>query len=132
MRLDFNFTQAQEKPQGAIAISLSKMEQEDQAMLNNARILASDITADEAAEIKSLAEKNGTTFEMVKADKVKAKTDALLSKMREVHKQAPYFSQLLGNKTYMSLCQDDIDNLMKIELPTTLTKFVVISIVFIP
>lgn len=116
MSLDFDFSEKTEKgPRGSIADSIASMDQQDQAMLNNARIIASQISPDEAAEIKHLADKNGITFEMAKADKVKAKTDAMLSKMQEVRQKAPYLSKLLGNATYMSLCQDDIDNLMKIE-----------------
>lgn len=116
MSLDFDFSEKTEKgPSGSIADSIASMDQQDQAMLNNARIIASQISPDEAAEIKHLADKNGITFEMAKADKVKAKTDEMLSKMQEVRQKAPYLSKLLGNTTYMSLCQDDIDNLMKIE-----------------
>lgn len=116
MSLDFDFSEKTEKgPRGSIADSIASMDQQDQAMLNNARIVASQISPDEAAEIKHLADKNGITFEMAKADKVKAKTDEMLSKMKEVRQKAPYLSKLLGNTTYMSLCQDDIDNLMKIE-----------------
>lgn len=115
MALQLDLVEPTTQKRGAIANSIAQMEREDQAMLNIARIEASKISPDEAAELKSLAAQNGQTFEMVRADKIKARTDAMLSKMKDVRKQAPYLSKLLGDKTYMSLCQDDIDNLMKIE-----------------
>lgn len=94
-----------------IAISLSQMEKEDQAMLNRARYLASQITPDEAKEIKDLAEKNNITFELAKADKVRLKTDDMFKKMQDVRKQTPYLARLVGESTYASLSQEDIDNL---------------------
>lgn len=116
MNFDFDKKQSKGNTQKSpIAISLSQMEKEDQAMLNRARYLASQITPDEAVEIKSLAEKNNITFELAKADKVRLKTDEMFKKMQDVRKQAPYFANLMGNETYASLTQDDIDNLMKIE-----------------
>lgn len=116
--MNFDFDEKQplkNRQKSSIAMSLVQMDKENTSMLNNARFQASQITPDEAAEIKTLADKNGISFELAKAQKVRLKTDEMFLKMHEAKKNAPYFSNLLGDATYASLTQDDIDNLMKIE-----------------
>lgn len=112
MNIDYEEKQPRvNKPKGIIAISLAQMDREEQAMLNKARFLASQITPEEAAEIKALAEKNNISFELAKADKVRLKTDEIFKKLQEIKKQTPYIARLMGESTYASLSQDDIDNM---------------------
>ena len=101
--MNFDFDEKQplkNRQKSSIAMSLVQMDKENTSMLNNARFQASQITPDEAAEIKTLADKNGISFELAKAQKVRLKTDEMFLKMHEAKKNAPYFSNLLGDATY--------------------------------
>ena len=99
------------KPKSPIAISLEQMDTQEQAMLNKARLLASQITPEEEAQIKALAEKNNISFELAKENIIRLKTDEIFAKMKEAKQKAPYLANLLGGSTYASMSQEDIDNL---------------------